>query len=512
MEDIKKISPWFIAAVVMLPTGIEMLDTTVANVSLPYIAGGLAASVDESTWLLTSYIISNAVMLPITYWFSDKLGKKNYLLASVFVFTASSVMCGLSTSLSELIFFRILQGIGGGGLAPLSQAIMLESFPKEKHGEAMGFFGLGVLVAPIIGPYIGGWLSDNYSWHWIFFINFPLGVFSFYLIKYFIPESFNSNRNKKISMDYIGLLLLILFIGPMQIVLDKGQENDWFNSGFIIFFFIIMAVSFVCLLVWLLKGKNPIIDLKIFRDRNYALGTSALFIRGFIFYAYGVIYPLFLEKLLGYNATLSGKVCMYAGIGVIAVMPIAGWLTEKFNPKIIALTGVVLSCYGLWQIAGLNLNADFGTIILYRACVGIGSGLMFIPLNTIVYSFVGNTNITKCTGVANLARSIGGSIGISAATTLAVRRSDLHQTVLVNHTDTLTRQFNDYFNTVKSQLHTGDQTAYQFLYDKVLKQANLLAYLDIFKLLFILFIVTVPFILLTKTITKKQKKQNSISK
>ena len=493
-----KINPWLIAAVVMFPTAIEILDTTVANVALPYIAGGLGSSVDESTWVLTSYIISNAIMLPITYWFSDRLGRKTYLLASIIVFTISSMMCGMSTSLGELIFFRILQGAGGGGLTPLSQSILLDVFPKEKHGQAMGFFGFGILVAPIIGPFIGGWLADNYTWNWIFFINIPLGIIAFILVKLLIPKSFNDNKKKSLHIDFIGLSFLILFISSMQIVLDKGQECDWFASNFIIFFFVLMVVGLVLLIFWVINQKHPIINLKVFKDFNYSMAVVVMFIRGFVFYGFGVMYPLFLEKLLGYTATVSGEVNMFSGIAVMIMMPIIGWLTSKVNPKHLALAGIAISCYALLNITNYNIQINFGTFILNRCLFGIGTALIFIPINTIAFASVKKEHMTECTGLSNLARSIGGSIGISVSTTLSIRRAQLHQNILVNHTDSLSHQFVNYFNAVQNSLQASAQSSYQVIYNIVQQQATLLAYLDVFQLMLLLVLLMTPFVVLIR--------------
>jgi MFS transporter, DHA2 family, multidrug resistance protein len=494
----QKIFPWIIAAVVMFPTAIEILDTTVANVALPYIAGGLATSVDESTWILTSYIISNAVMLPITYWFSDKLGRKNYLLLSIIVFTIGSLMCGFATSLEELVLFRIIQGLGGGGLTPLSQSILLEVFPKEKHGQAMGFFGFGILLAPIIGPYLGGWLSDNYSWHWIFFINIPLGILAFILVKKIIPKSFNNNKNKSSKIDAVGLGLLVLFIGSLQIVLDKGQEYDWFASNFILSFTTITIVAFIILIYWLLKSKSPLIKLHIFKNWNFTFAVISLFINGFVFYGLNMTYPLFLEKLMGYNATTAGQVSVYSGIAVMFAMPITGWLTSKYNQKIIALTGIVLYSIGLYKMSGLTLQANFEVFALYRSIFGVGLALMWIPITTLAFSTLNKTLITQGTGISNLARSIGGSIGISVASTLSIRRAQIHQNILIGHTNILNHQFTNSINALQQSLQTTYKETCQIVYNTVLAQAQLLAYLDVFKFLLLLSIATIPFVLFIK--------------
>ena len=490
----KSIYPWIIAAVVMFPTAIEILDTTVANVALPYIAGGLATSVDESVWVLTSYIISNAIMLPITYWFSDKLGRKNYLLISISVFTFASLMCGFSTSLGELIFFRIIQGLGGGGLTPLSQSILLEVFPKKKHGQAMGFFGFGILLAPIIGPYLGGWLADNYNWHWIFFINIPLGIIAFALVKYIIPNNFNNNRNKNSKIDLIGLSLLILFIASLQIVLDKGQEYDWLGSNFIVLFLIITIIALIALIYWLLTSKSPIINLSIFRDWNYSFAIVIMFIRGFVFYGFNMINPLFLETLMGYNATIAGEVSVYSGLSIMVAMPIIGWLTSKYNQKNLALIGIVLSCFALFKMTGLTLQVNFEIFAFYRSIFGIGSAFILIPITTLAFSTISKNLTTQCTGMSNLARSIGGSIGISVVSALSIRRAQLHQNILVNHTNTLNHQFTHYLNTLQVHLHTTFKEACQITYNVVQQQAKLFAYLDIFQLLLLLILITIPFI------------------
>jgi MFS transporter, DHA2 family, multidrug resistance protein len=498
-------NPWIIAIAVMFPTALEILDSTVANVALPYISGGLASSINESTWVLTSYIISNAIMLPITYWFSDKLGRKNFLLISVVVFTFSSLMCGFSTSLEELIFFRIIQGFGGGGLTPLAQSILLETFPKEKHGQAMGFYGFGLLFAPVIGPFIGGWLSDNYTWNWIFFINIPLGIIGFFMIKYIIPEKFNNNKKKSIKIDCIGLSLLFLFIAPFQAALDKGQENDWFSSNFIIFLSIIAVVSFVALIIWLLKAKDPLINLKIFKNWNFSIAIILIFVRSFGFYAFNVVNPLFLENLMGYTATVAGEISIFSGIAIMISMPIIGILTSKYNNKFLIFAGLLLCYFAVINLMGFTLHINFGRFALFRAIFGIGSAFMLIPLNTVAFSTVSKENMTQSTGMLSLARSIGSSIGISSVTTLIARRSQIHQNILVNHTNILNRHFTNYVHSIQTHLHTTTKAAYQVVYNIVTRQATFQAYIDVFQVILIFLLIIAPLIPLLRTGRKSLK-------
>src|SRR5271165_3685343 len=348
--DRDAINPWVIAGTVMLATFMEVLDTSVANVALPHIAGSLSSSVDEATWVLTAYLVANAIVLPLSGWFSTLFGRKRFYMACVVLFTVSSFLCGVAPSLGLLILFRILQGAGGGALQPISQAILVESFPKEKQGMAMAFYGMGVVVAPVIGPTLGGWITDNYTWRWIFFINIPVGILSLVLTSLLIfdpPYLKRKSLGRGFKIDYMGFGLLALGLGALEVVLDEGQKEDWFSSHFIVAFTVIMAFCLIAVVLWELRQKEPIIDFHILKDRNYALATLSMLVLGFVLYASTALMPLFLQSLLGYTAMMSGLVLSPGGLVMVVCLPAVGILVRKVQPRWLVIFGVVVSSLGL---------------------------------------------------------------------------------------------------------------------------------------------------------------------
>lgn len=358
-----KVNKWLIAGTVILPTFIEVMDTSVVNVSLPHIQGSLNAGVDESTWVLTSYLVSNAVIIPITGWLASVFGRKRYLLFSIILFTLASILCGAAPSLEVLILARILQGIGGGGLQPLSQAILLETFPPKEHGVAMAIFGMGVVLAPTIGPVLGGWITDNLSWRWVFYINLPAGILAILLTILFIYDPEYIKNKAKNYIDYIGLSLIIVGLGALQIVLDKGEREDWFNSDFIITLSIISAVSLILFVLWELKSKNPVVNLRVFKDRTFTLGNIIMFLGFFSFFGGIVLLPLYLQHLMGYTALWAGLVLGPGGISTLIIMPIAGALMKKgVQPKYLLFIGLIIVSISLHLMADFNLSADFYSV------------------------------------------------------------------------------------------------------------------------------------------------------
>jgi len=352
------VSPWVIAMTVMLATFMEVLDTSVANVSLPHIAGNLSASMDESTWVLTSYLVANAIILPMGGWFSMLLGRKRFYMTCVALFTVSSFLCGIAPSLGALIFFRVLQGIGGGALQPVSQAILVESFPREKQGMAMAVYGMGVVVAPVVGPTLGGWVTDNYTWRWIFLINIPVGILSLaltYLLIFDPPYLKRKSLAGGLKIDYMGFGLLALGLGALEVVLDEGQKEDWFSSHFIVAFTAIMAVCLIGVVFWELRQKEPIIDFRILKDRNYALATASMLVLGFVLYASTALMPLFLQTLLGYTAMMSGLVLSPGGLVMVACLPLVGILVRKYQPRWLVIFGVVVTSIGLYRNVEVHL-------------------------------------------------------------------------------------------------------------------------------------------------------------
>jgi MFS transporter, DHA2 family, multidrug resistance protein len=495
----KAYSPWLIAFVVMLPTAMEVLDTSIANVVLPYIAGDLGVSVDKSTWIITSYLVANAIILPITGWLSNILGRRTYFLLSILIFTISSLMCGLSTSLNELLFFRALQGLGGGGLLPLSQAILLEHFPDEKRAIGMGIYGMGVILAPIFGPMLGGWIADNYSWGWIFLINIPVGLISMGLVYLFIEQT-NVKKEKegRFSVDYIGLGALSIGIASLQVFLDKGQRYDWFSSGFITSMFILAIVSLTFVVIWEIKCRNPIIDLRMLKDKNFLAGVISMFVVGMVFYSITEVIPMMLQTLIGYTAFLSGLVIAVSGIPVFFAMPTAGILCSKYSPKWIIMCGWCIAIFALYKMTLFNLNIGFWNVAHTRAIMGLGIAFIFVPMNTVAFMFIKKDKIEYGTGFINLMRNIGGSVGIASINTIIARKEQIHQSYLTENINPLNTVFIETFQTIKDGLQLSTQQAMDLIYLSSQQQAEMLSYLDGFRALFLIMIITLPILFIIK--------------
>jgi DHA2 family multidrug resistance protein len=500
-------NPWVIALTVMLATFMEVLDTSVANVALPHIAGNLSAGVDESTWVLTSYLVSNAIVLPLTGWLSSLFGRKRFYMTCVALFTISSFLCGLAPTLPLLVFFRILQGAGGGALQPISQAILVESFPKQKQGMAMAIYGMGVVVAPILGPTLGGWITDDYSWRWIFFINIPIGVLSllFTYLLIFDPPFLVRKNFREMKVDYMGLGLLSVGLGFLQVVLDKGEREDWFGSNFIIG---CSAVAFVGLLgafLWELYSDDPVVDLRMLKDRNFALATFTMFMLGFVLYGSTVLLPLLLQTLLGYTALLSGLVLSPGSLLVLIALPIVGRLTQVMEPRRLVAIGLAITGFSLLHMAHFNLEIDFRTAVMAWSYSRLGMAFLFTPINVMAFYFIPKEKMNNATGLINLARNIGGSVGIANVATLLARRAQVHQSVLVSHLTPLdpayTASLSGASHFLMSQgsnpVQALDQ-AHGLIYGNLIRQASMLAYTDSFWLLGLTFLAMIPLMFLMK--------------
>jgi DHA2 family multidrug resistance protein len=480
----------------------EVLDTTVVNVSLPNIAGNLSAGIDESTWVLTSYLVSNAIILPMGGWFSMLFGRKRFFMICVALFTFSSFLCGLAPSLPLLIVFRVMQGLGGGALQPVSQAILVESFPREKQGMAMAIFGMGVVVAPVIGPTLGGWITDNYSWRWIFFINIPIGILAVLLTAalvfdppYLVRRSFRDG----LKIDYMGLGLLATGLGSLEVVLDEGQREDWFSSHFIVTFAAIMAVSLIAVVVWELRQEHPVIDFRILKERNFMLSTVSMLVLGFVLYGSTALLPLFLQTLLGYTALLSGLVLSPGGLVVIVFLPIVGLLLRWFQARWLVVFGVLTSVVGLFLMARFNLDIDYRAALWSRIVQSSGLAFLFVPISTVAFAFIPKERTSYATGLFNLARNIGGSAGIATVTTLLVRRAQFHQQVLVSHMTPYDSAYRNSLAGATQLLHAHGATlpdaaaqAHGLLYGNMLRQSNMLAFADAFWVMAMLFLLIVP--------------------
>ena len=504
-RDTKAINKWLIAITVMFPTFMEIMDTSVVNVSLPYIRGSMSAGVDEVTWVLTSYLVSNAIVIPLSGWFSRRFGRKRYLLFSILIFTMSSLVCGAAPSLAVLVVSRIFQGIGGGGLQPSSQAILLESFPKEERGMAMAFFGMGVVLAPVLGPVLGGWITDTFSWRWIFYINLPAGFLATIMALLFIYDPSYIKR-RRLPIDRWGLFFLCLGLGCLQIVLDKGQRNDWFSSHFILTLSAISVFALLSFVLVELHTPHPVVNLRVLRDRTFATGNLIMFTGFFTLFGGLVLLPLFVQELMGYTAFWAGLVLGPGGIAAFFVMPLAGALMKKgVSPRLLLLIGLVILAFSLFLMSGFNLDAGFMEIAWPRIVMGFGLGLFFVPLATVTFGDIPNEETGNASGLFNLIRNLGGSFGVAFSATMLARRTQLHQNFLVEHITPFSSRFQDREHLLRELLRDRDpllafgNNPLIVMYQEMLRQARLLAYNDAFWLLSLLTAFLIPTVLLLKS-------------
>ena len=509
------INPWLIAIAVMSSTFMEVLDTTVVNVSLPHIAGNLSASTDEATWTLTSYLVANAIILPMTGWLAGRFGRKRLLMTSVMGFTLASFLCGLAPSLGFLIACRILQGACGGGLQPLSQAILLESFPTEKRGQAMAFWALGIVVAPMLGPVAGGWLTDNYSWRWVFYINVPIGILALVLTQTFVFDPHYLRKQRTGGIDYWGIGLLVLGIGCLQIMLDKGQEDDWFSSRFILTLGVLSAIGLGGLLARELTTAHPIIDLSVFRYRSYAIGTFLMTVIGFGLYGSTVLLPLLMQEVLGYTATHAGVTNLPRGLASFLCMPLIGFLTGKVDARKLLAAGFLITATAMYQLSAFSLQVASWHFYLPLLIQGAGVGLIFVPLTTVTNDPVPNERMGNAASIFNLMRNLGASIGISMVETLQARRLQTHINVLVGHVNMAKPQVRGMVSGLRHMFiaqgkdaATATRQADDALWAMVRHQAAMLSYNDAFRFLGLLFLVMFPLIFL---MTKPRKRKAAMA-
>jgi DHA2 family multidrug resistance protein len=504
-QEHREINPWLIAIAVMSSTFMEVLDTTVVNVSLPHIAGSLSSSNDEATWTLTSYLVANAIILPMTGWLAGRFGRKRLLMTSVTGFTVASFFCGLAPTLPFLILCRVIQGACGGGLQPLSQAILMESFPAEKRGQAMAFWALGIVVAPMLGPVAGGWLTDNYSWRWVFYINIPIGILAIFLTQIFIFDPPYLRHREKRGIDYWGIGLLIVGIGALQIMLDKGQEDDWFGSHFIVILTVLAVVGIVGLIIRELTAEHPILDLTVFKFRSYAIGTFLMTVIGFVLYGSTVLLPLLMQVLLGYTATYAGITNLPRGLASFLIMPIVGRLTGKFDNRKLLAIGMVASAYAMWLLSRFSLDVASRSFWVPLMIQGASLGFVFVPLTTITNNPIPNERMGNATSIFNLMRNIGASIGISMVETVQFRKQQVHINRLGEHiypsnltAQQLTESMKAYFMSQGASAATATQQAYGSMWGMVERQAAMLSYNDTFLFLAGLFVMMLPLLFLLR--------------
>lgn len=504
-DGMPRINPWLIAVTVTMATFMEVLDTSVANVALPHIAGSLSAGVDESTWVLTSYLVSNAIILPISPWLGGRIGRKRFYQLCVIVFTVSSLLCGLAPSLGMLIFFRVLQGLGGGGLQPTEQAILFESFPAEKRGMAAAVYGMGVLFAPIIGPTLGGWITDNYSWRWIFFINLPVGALSIFMTQLvvFDPPYIKALKNKVGKINAVGLGLVAVGLGFLQIVLDKGQREDWFESGFIVQMVILSAIALIFFVIWELRVAHPVVNLRILKDRTFSTGMVLIFMTGFVLYGSIVLLPIYLQSLMGYTAMLSGLVISPGGIATLMMMPLVGAMVSKrVDARLLIAIGLIVTAASVFQMSDFNLEAGLANFIWPRIVQGIGLAFLFIPVNTAAFSAMPKEIMNEGTGLFNLMRNLGGSFGIAAVATVLSRRQQVHSAHLTEYINPLNPNFQSRIMGVQqfiagsgSDPVTSQQHSLGLVNGLLERHAAMQAFVDDFWLLGVLMLAMLPLLL-----------------
>jgi len=503
------VNPWIIALTVTLATFMEVLDTSIANVALPHIAGSLSAGQDESTWVLTSYLVSNAIVLPLSGWLSSIVGRKNFYMGCVALFTISSFLCGLAPNLAMLIVFRILQGAGGGGLQPSEQAILADTFPPAKRGMAFAVYGIAVVMAPAIGPTLGGWITDNFTWRWIFFINIPVGILSLLLTTRLIqdPPYFKRRKLSETHIDYTGLGFVALGLGTLQVVLDKGQRDDWFESNFIVTLTVISAAALIFVIFWEWHHKDPIIELHLFRNRTFAAANFLMFMLGFALLGSTLLLPLFMQTLLGYTAERSGMALMPGGFTIMMAMPLVGFLLSRYSPRYLMMFGLSMLSFSLFHMTTFDLNIDFRTVMVARVYQALGLAFLFVPINTAAYSGLPRDKNNAASGLMNLARNIGGSVGISFVTTGLARRAQVHQSQLADHLNPGNPQFQSTLRSMTGVFSgagpgsggvSAQQHAYAMIQSNVIRQSTMLAYIDNFWVLAVVIGCLIPCVFLIK--------------
>ena len=500
--------PWLITAAVMLAMFMEMLDTTVVSVSLTHIAGSLSATPTEATWALTSYLVANGIVIPISGWLANYFGRKNLLLISTVGFTVASLLCGIAPSMGLLVTFRVIQGACGGSLQPLSQAVVLEAFPREQHGKAMAIWAMGAIVAPVVGPVLGGWLTDNFTWRWVFYINLPVGFVSVFLIKTFLKDPPYIRRSSA-RVDSWGLATLVVWVAALQIMLDKGQEEDWFDSRFIV----VLAVAFAMgLLAWVgreLTTRDPVADLRVFGQAPFAAGTAVMAIVSFVMYGSQVTISIWLQTLLGYPSVQAGEAMLALGLGAALSMPVASSLVSRFDPRKVFVCGILTFSFSFYRLMGFNLNVGYWDVFWPQFIQGSSLGLVFVPLMVLTMAFIPKERMGNATGLFNMLRNIGGGVGISMVATMLTRMGQQHTNLLVANitpTSPLALRLVGGLRGLFAGSGPGwaDQQAYAALFGLVQREATMVALVRVFQYLGLLSLILIPLIALTKRPPKSE--------
>jgi MFS transporter, DHA2 family, multidrug resistance protein len=511
-------NPWLIAGIISIATFMEVLDTSIANVSLRYIAGSLAASSEESTWVITSYLVANATVLPISGWLSGVVGRKRFYMFSVALFTLSSLACGLAPNLPTLIVARVFQGIGGGGLAPSEQSMLADTFPPSKRAKAFAIYGITVIVAPALGPTIGGWISDNISWHWIFFLNVPMGLASLLLVQIFVDEPRMIVEERKehirngIRIDWIGFILVALFLGCLEVVLDKGQEDDWFGSNFIATFAVVSGVSFALFIPWELTRKDPIVDLRLLGHRQFAASCAVMLAMGAVIFSTTQVIPQLLQESFSYDATTAGLALMPGGLCALVTVVIAGRLSGAVQPKYLMIGGFAMIAIAMYRLTGLTPQVSFGWIALERSLQMAAMPFLFIPVTAVSYIGLPPDKSGEASSLINVARNLGGSIGVATTQTLLARREQFHQTRLAEHISPTSqaylaaiKQATANFMSHGTGTVDAQRRAVALIGQTITSQVAILSYIDVFFALGVLALCMMPIPLLLKSTTGSRK-------
>ncbi len=504
-------NPWLIAAAVMLATFMEVLDTSVANVSLPHIAGNLSVTTNEATWVLTSYLVSNAIVLPITGWLGIRFGRKNLLVICIAIFTVASILCGMAPTLPFLVVARVLQGAGGGAMQPIAQAVLLESFPPEKRGVAMATYGMGVIVAPILGPTLGGWITDNYSWRWIFYINVPVGIMAVLMAQAFIEDPPYIKNAKIGSVDAWGFGFLAVWLGTLQVILDKGQQDDWFASTWIVWFAVISAFCFVAFIVRELTTDHPIVNLRVLKNRNFVAGVVLITCLGAVLYGTTAALPIFLQTMMGYPALQSGYALSPRGVAALITTFIVGRLIGKVPNRLLISAGFVLLALSSFWLGMINLQISVWSIIWPSVLNGVAISFIFVALTTSAMGHLRQDQMGNAAGIYNLMRNLGGSFGIAWVTTIIARRAQVHQALMVGHMTPYDPAYTQQLAAAQQALTANGgtwlahQQALGLLYNDLLNQSSLWAFVENFRLFGFLCLVCIPLVLLFKRVQRGQK-------
>jgi DHA2 family multidrug resistance protein len=506
-----KVNPWFVASTVSMAAFMEVLDTSIANVALPHIAGNLAVSLDESTWVLTTYLVANVIVLPISGWISNTVGRKRFFMTALVLFTGSSVLCGLAANLRWLIFFRVLQGLGGGGLAPVALAILVDSFPVRKRGMAMAIYGITVLVAPILGPVAGGWITDNYTWRWIFFVNLPVGVVALFLTSIVLEETVVLRAgaewwHKLKRIDYAGLVLFGVGLGSLEVVYDRGNRLDWFQSPFILRLSLLAGASLVAAVVWELRHPRPIVNLRLYKDRNFSACSLLMFILFASLYGTTVLMPLMVQTLMHYSATYAGLILSPGGIATMMVMPLAGWLMARgVDARWLIVFSLLMVAGALYWMTGLTLDVSPGYLIQLRIVQTFALGFFFVPIQSAAYLYLPRNQINNATGMVSMVRNEGASLGVAMLTTLLSRRAQFHQVRLGEHVTPMSHAAAQALagatrlaQSAGADPATAHHQALALIYGAVQRQATMMAYLDLFMVFSVMALAVIPLVFLMR--------------